>query len=72
LNIKTQDIIKGKRIYIVLNRVLAKNKCLPKKTIYGRCPKCKTKSALVVVSGNPGKEKFKCNECYSSFGMDDF
>jgi hypothetical protein len=30
------------------------------------------KSALEVVSGNPGKEKFKCNECFSSFGMDDF
>ena len=43
---------------------------LPKKTIYGRCPRCRTKSNLEVVSGNPGKEKFKCNQCYFEFGMD--
>src|SRR5262245_37260207 len=36
---------------------------LPRKTIYGRCPKCKTKSQLEVVSGNPGREKFRCNQC---------
>jgi transposase-like protein len=44
---------------------------LPKKTVYGKCPRCKTKSALEVVSGNPGKEKFKCNQCYYKFGMEE-
>ena len=44
---------------------------MPKKTIYGRCPKCRTKSELEVVSGNPGREKFKCNQCYHKFGMDE-
>ena len=44
---------------------------LPRKTIYGRCPKCKTKSELEVVSGNPGREKFRCNQCYHNFGMDE-
>jgi transposase-like protein len=48
------------------------NTCqLPRKTIYGKCPKCRTKSQLEVVSGNPGKEKFKCNQCYHKFGMDE-
>ena len=44
---------------------------LVKKTIYGRCPKCKAKSDLVVISGDPGREKFKCNQCYHVFGMDE-
>ena len=44
---------------------------MPKKTIYGKCPKCKTKSELEVVSGTPGKEKFRCNQCYHKFGMDE-
>ena len=44
---------------------------IPKKTIYGKCPKCKTKSQLEVLSGNPGKEKFKCNMCYHTFGIDE-
>ncbi|MGI0006039.1 MAG: hypothetical protein ACREAY_11735 [Nitrososphaera sp.] len=42
-----------------------------KKTVYGRCPKCKAKSDLVVMSGDPGREKFKCNQCYHVFGMDE-
>jgi len=44
---------------------------LPRRTIYDRCPKCKTKSELEVVSGTPGKEKFRCNQCYHNFGMDE-
>jgi transposase-like protein len=44
---------------------------LPKKNVYGRCPRCKTKSLLEVVSGIPSKEKFKCNQCYFKFGMAD-
>jgi|GEM_PF-985466 len=44
---------------------------MPKKTIYGRCPRCKTKSELEVKSGEPGREKFRCNQCYGTFGMDD-
>lgn len=44
---------------------------MPKKTIYGRCPKCKAKSDLVVLKGDPGNEKFKCNQCYHTFGMDE-
>ncbi|AFU57396.1 hypothetical protein Ngar_c04500 [Candidatus Nitrososphaera gargensis Ga9.2] len=44
---------------------------LPRKTIYGRCPKCKTKSELEVISGTPGREKFRCNQCYHNFGMDE-
>ena len=34
---------------------------IPRKTVYGRCPKCRTKSQLEVLSSNPGNEKFKCN-----------
>jgi transposase-like protein len=44
---------------------------MAKKTVYGRCPKCKAKSDLIVMSGTPGKEKFKCNQCYHVFGMDE-
>lgn len=44
---------------------------MPRKTIYGKCPKCKTKSQLEVLSGKPGQEKFKCNMCYHTFVMDD-
>jgi transposase-like protein len=44
---------------------------LARKTIYGKCPKCRTKSQLEVVSGNPGKEKFRCNQCYHKFGMEE-
>jgi transposase-like protein len=44
---------------------------MPKKTIYGRCPKCKAKGELLVVCGTPGKEKFRCNRCYHNFGMDE-
>jgi hypothetical protein len=44
---------------------------MPRKTIYGKCPKCKTKSELEVISGNPGREKFRCNQCYHKFGMDE-
>jgi len=44
---------------------------MPRKTIYGKCPKCKTKSQLEVISGKPGQEKFKCNMCYHTFIMDD-
>jgi transposase-like protein len=44
---------------------------VPRKTIYGKCPKCKTKSELEVISGNPGREKFRCNQCYHKFGMDE-
>lgn len=44
---------------------------VPKKTIYGRCPKCKAKGDLVVMSGEAGREKFKCNQCYHVFGMDE-
>ena len=42
-----------------------------KKTIYGKCPNCRTKGQLDVISSNPGKEKFKCNSCYHKFGMSD-
>ncbi len=45
--------------------------CVVKKTIYGRCPKCKAKGDLVVLSGDPGREKFRCNQCYHVFGMDE-
>lgn len=44
---------------------------MAKKTIYGRCPKCKAKGDLVVLSGTPGREKFKCNQCFHAFGMDE-
>src|SRR5215813_5269105 len=57
--------------WIVLNSELRIISSLPKKTVYGKCPRCKTKSALEVVSGNPGKEKFKCNQCYYKFGMEE-
>ena len=50
---------------------LCSSKHVPKKTIYGKCPKCKAKSDLVVMSGDPGREKFKCNQCYHVFGMDE-
>jgi len=43
---------------------------LTRRTIYGKCPNCRTKSQLEVVSGNAGREKFKCNQCYHKFGMD--
>lgn len=58
-----------------VNTFIARNvrvqSVLVKKTIYGRCPKCKAKSDLVVMSGDPGREKFKCNQCYHVFGMDE-
>lgn len=42
-----------------------------KKTIYGKCPICRTKGQLEVVSNNPGKEKFKCNSCYQKFSINE-
>jgi hypothetical protein len=44
---------------------------MPKQTVYGRCPNCKTKSQLEVISRHPGREKFRCNQCYHKFGMDE-
>ncbi|AIC14381.1 hypothetical protein NTE_01513 [Candidatus Nitrososphaera evergladensis SR1] len=44
---------------------------MARKTVYGKCPKCKARGDLVVMSGTPGKEKFKCNQCYHVFGMDE-
>ena len=44
---------------------------ITKKTIYGKCPNCRTKGQLDVVSSSPGKEKFKCNSCYFKFGIND-
>lgn len=56
---------------ISINNNLMKQYNMPRKTIYGKCPKCKTKSQLEVLSGKPGQEKFKCNMCYHTFIMDD-
>jgi len=56
---------------IHLRYITAKRNPLPRKTIYGKCPKCRTKSELEVRSGNPGKEKFRCNQCYHEFGMNE-
>jgi hypothetical protein len=44
---------------------------IPRKTVYGKCPKCRAKSQIEITSNNPGKEKFKCNICFQVFGMDD-
>lgn len=44
---------------------------MARKTVYGKCPKCRARGDLVVMSGTPGKEKFKCNQCYHVFGMDE-
>ncbi len=44
---------------------------IARKTVYGKCPKCRTKSQLEVLSSNPGNEKFKCNMCYNKFTMDE-
>lgn len=62
-------------VRLIVNTFIARyvrvQSVLVKKTIYGRCPKCKAKSDLVVISGDPGREKFKCNQCYHVFGMDE-
>ena len=47
------------------------NSFIPRKTVYGKCPKCRTKSQLEVLSSNPGNEKFRCNMCYNKFTMDE-
>ena len=44
---------------------------ISRKTVYGKCPKCRTKSQLEVLSSNPGNEKFRCNMCYNKFTMDE-
>jgi hypothetical protein len=44
---------------------------IARKTVYGKCPRCRTKSQLEVISNNPGKEKFKCNICFQSFGINE-
>lgn len=44
---------------------------IARKTVYGKCPRCRTKSQLEVISNNPGKEKFKCNMCFQSFGINE-
>ena len=44
---------------------------MARKTIYGRCPKCRAKSQLEVKSSDAGNEKYKCNMCYNVFGIDD-
>jgi len=49
---------------------MPKKVILTRRTIYGKCPNCRTKSQLEVVSGIAGREKFKCNQCYHKFGMD--
>ena len=50
----------------------ANNKILiARKTVYGKCPRCRTKSQLEIISNNPGKEKFKCNICFQTFGIND-
>lgn len=59
-----------KRLFNTSGSVIRVEK-MPRKTIYGKCPKCKTKSELEVISGNPGREKFRCNQCYHKFGMDE-
>lgn len=44
---------------------------IARKTVYGKCPRCRTKSQLEIISNNPGKEKFKCNICFQTFGIND-
>ena len=59
------------KIFLILLVLPNTDVAMPRKTIYGRCPKCKTKSELEVLSGTPGKEKFRCNQCYHNFGMEE-
>ena len=50
---------------------LKKKNPIARKTVYGKCPRCRSKSQLEVISNNPGKEKFKCNMCFQSFGINE-
>jgi len=54
-------------IYIVKIKKI----CIARKTVYGKCPRCRTKSQLEIISNNPGKEKFKCTICFQTFGIND-
>lgn len=54
-------------IYIELNKKIV----IARKTVYGKCPRCRTKSQLEIITNNPGKEKFKCNICFQMFGINE-
>ena len=54
-------------IYIEVNNKIL----IARKTVYGKCPRCRTKSQLEIISNNPGKEKFKCTICFQTFGIND-